>query len=133
MQFNFRSNIKQFIDIKFFKITTLNIKICITEILNAIIIYHRTLNLEFKLFLTNSWFLGLANITSVYNLTKNLFTVGEIIIAIIKMRKYFWYPLKILDFQYCDSNIGLFPFAPHLVIAHPTLRYQKLTLLISLL
>ena len=35
-------------------------------------------------------------------------------------------------FQYCDSNIGLFFIAPHLVIALPTLRQQKLSLLISL-
>ena len=35
--------------------------------------------------------------------------------------------------QYCDSNIGLFSIASHLVIALPTLRQQKLSLLISLL
>ena len=36
-------------------------------------------------------------------------------------------------FQYCYRNIGLFSIAPHLVIALPTLRQQKLSLLISLL
>ena len=35
--------------------------------------------------------------------------------------------------QYCDSNIGLFSIAPHLVNAPRTLRQQKLSLLISLL
>ena len=28
-------------------------------------------------------------------------------------------------FQYCESNIELFSFAPHLAIALPTLRYSK--------
>ena len=51
-----------------------------------------------------------------------LLTVGENIIATIKMRNNFCYPLKMF-------NIGLFSIAPHLVIALPTL----LSLLISLL
>ena len=57
-----------------------------------------------------------------------LSTVCENIIANIKMRNNFWYL-----FQYCDSNIGLFFIAPHLIIALPPLRYQILSLLISLL
>ena len=36
-------------------------------------------------------------------------------------------------FQYCDSNIGVFSVAPHLVIALLTLRQQNLSFLISLL
>ena len=36
-------------------------------------------------------------------------------------------------FQYCESNIGLFSIASHLVIALPTLQQQKLWLLILLL
>ena len=47
--------------------------------------------------------------------------VGENIIATIKMRKNFCYPLKIVFFKYCDSTIGLFSIAPHLVIDLPTL------------
>ena len=50
------------------------------------------------------------------------YTVGENIIATIKMRNNFCYPLKMIIVQYCDSNIGLFSIAPHLVIALPTLR-----------
>ena len=41
-----------------------------------------------------------------------------------------------MGFKKCstsDSNIKLFSIAPHLVIALPTLRKQKLSLLISLL
>ena len=51
-------------------------------------------------------------------------TVGENIIANIKMRNNFWYPLKMVIFQYYDSNIaiGLFSIAPHLVIALTTGR-----------
>ena len=50
------------------------------------------------------------------------------------MRNNFCYPLKMVMFvQYCDSNTGLFCITTHLVIALPTLRYQKLSLLISLL
>ena len=33
-----------------------------------------------------------------------------------------FYPLKMVIFQYCDSNIGLFSINPHLVIALPTLQ-----------
>ena len=36
-------------------------------------------------------------------------------------------------FQYCESNIGLFSIACHKVIALPSLQYQKLLLLTSLL
>ena len=60
-------------------------------------------------------------------------TVSENIIVTIKMRKYYWYPLKMIIFQYCDSNIGLLLIAPHSVITLPTLSRQKLSLLISLL
>ena len=52
-------------------------------------------------------------------------TVGENIIATSKIRNNFCYPLRIVIFQYCDSNIGLFSIAPHLVIALPTLRWQS--------
>ena len=31
------------------------------------------------------------------------------------MRNNFCYPLKMVIFQYCDSNIELFSIAPHLV------------------
>ena len=44
-------------------------------------------------------------------------TVGENIIAAIKMQNNFWYPLKMVIFQYIVNNIGLFSIAPHLVIA----------------
>ena len=46
-------------------------------------------------------------------------TVGENIIATIKMRNNLWYPLKMVIFQYCDGNIGLFLT---FVIALSTLR-----------
>ena len=36
-------------------------------------------------------------------------------------------------FQYCFRNIGLFSIDPHFVIALPTFRQQKLSVLISLL
>ena len=39
-------------------------------------------------------------------------TVGENIIATIKMRNNVCYPLKMLFFQYCDSNIRLFSMLP---------------------
>ena len=42
------------------------------------------------------------------------YTVGEKIIATIKMRNNLCYPFY--------RNIGLFSIAPHLVIALPTLR-----------
>ena len=38
-----------------------------------------------------------------------------------------------LFFQYCESNNELLSIAPHLIITLPTLRQQKLSLLISLL
>jgi hypothetical protein len=47
--------------------------------------------------------------------------VGENIFTTIKMWNNYWYPLKMV----------IFSIAPHLVIALPTLRYQKLSLLIS--
>ena len=47
-------------------------------------------------------------------------------------RKYYCYHLNTKYFFY-DSNIGFFSIAPHLIIALPTLRSQKLSLLISLL
>ena len=40
---------------------------------------------------------------------------------------------KFLPFKNGHHNIGLFSIASHLVIALPTLRYQKLSLLISLI
>ena len=49
-------------------------------------------------------------------------TVDENIIATIKMRNNLCYPLKIVIFRYCNSNIGLFPISPNLVIALTTLR-----------
>ena len=60
-------------------------------------------------------------------------TVDENIIVTIKTQNNFCYALKIIFFQYCDSNIELFSITPHLVIALPTLRQQKLSLLITLL
>ena len=47
-------------------------------------------------------------------------TVGENIIATIKMRNNFCYPFKMVIFRY--RNIELFSIAPHLVIGLPTLR-----------
>ena len=49
-------------------------------------------------------------------------TVGENIIATIKMQNNFCYSLKMVIFPIYDSNIGLFSIAPHLVIALSTLR-----------
>ena len=49
------------------------------------------------------------------------------------MQNIFFPFKKWLFSQYCDSNIGLFSIALHLVIALPTLQEQKLLLLISLL
>ena len=46
--------------------------------------------------------------------------VDENIIDAPKMRNNFWYHIKMVIFQYCDSNFGLFFFAPNLVIALPT-------------
>ena len=63
-------------------------------------------------------------------------TVVENIIATIKMRNNFCYSLKMVIFPILRQqywNIGYFSIAPHLVIALPTLRQQKLSLLISLL
>ena len=51
--------------------------------------------------------------TQTHTLTLIHYTVGENIIATIKMRNNFCYPLKMVIFQYCDSNIGLFSIAPH--------------------
>ena len=58
-------------------------------------------------------------------------------------RKYYWCPKKLwinygtiqlfIFLQYCNSNVRLFSFSPHLVIALPTLWKQKLSLWISLL
>ena len=44
------------------------------------------------------------------------------IIGAPKMRYHFWYPIKMIIFQYCEDNIGLFSIAPHLVIALLTLQ-----------
>ena len=60
-----------------------------------------------------------------------LSTFDKNIITTIKMRNNFCYPFKMVIFWY--PNIGLFSMAPHLVIALPTLRQQKLSLLIFLL
>ena len=49
-----------------------------------------------------------------------ILTVGENIIAVMKMQNNFWYPLKMSFLQYCDSNILLFSIAPHLVVALST-------------
>ena len=60
-------------------------------------------------------------------------TVGENIIGAPKMRYIFGSLSKCSVFQYYNSNIRLLSIAPHLVIALPTLRLQKLPLLTSLL
>ena len=44
-------------------------------------------------------------------------TVGENIIGAPKMQNHFWCPIKLLLFQYCDSDIRLFYTAPCKVIA----------------
>ena len=48
-------------------------------------------------------------------------TVSDTIIATIKMRKNFWYPLKMVIFLILRSNIGHFSSASHLVIAFTTI------------
>ena len=65
--------------------------------------------------------------------TVNLITVEENIISTIKMRNHFCYPLKMVIFPILRQQYWTFSIAPHLVIALPTLRQQKLSLLISLL
>ena len=49
-----------------------------------------------------------------------LYTVGENIIAIIKIRNNYG-AIQTYIFPICDSNIRLFSFAPYLVISLPTL------------
>ena len=49
-------------------------------------------------------------------------TVGENIIAAIKMQNNFGTLLKLSFLQYCDCNMGFFSVASHLVITLPTLR-----------
>ena len=68
----------------------------------------------------------LRNITQVVQSAKILLLPPKCeIIFVTLQKKYF--------FQYCDINFGLFSVIHHLVITLPTLRQQKLSLLISLL
>ena len=43
---------------------------------------------------------------------------------IVIVKEAYWISSNSSVIQYCDSNIGLFSIAPHLVIALPTLRQQ---------
>ena len=66
-------------------------------------------------------------------ISKSLYIIiqsAEILLVPPKQQNDFWCPIKMLS---CDSNIGLFSIAPHLVIAPLTLQQKKLLLLTSLL